>query len=195
MAEVVYLAIQNSNAPFEVKRKEKEYKRYVDNHINNVWKAWEDMKRNVDLMNYIYSITDKDNYYSSPKLNITIMNEIIIAHDVSKYGEFEWEAYRKNFFPVTEEEKEENKEDFEKAWEHHYMNNMHHWNYWSVTDQVDKMPLAFVVEMCCDWIAMSMVFRGDAYHWYKKQTDIVLGDVQKDWVENILTLYYKIEKE
>ena len=55
------------------------------------------------------------------------------------------------------------------------------------------MPFAFVVEMCCDWIAMSMKFGGDAYHWYlenKKEKD--LGVKQDEWTRTILKMYYNI---
>ena len=71
---------------------------------------------------------------------------------------------------------------------------MHHWNWWAKAGNKDIMPVNFIVEMCCDWIAMSMKFGGDAYHWYLDQDDIVLGEQQKEWVINILTKYYGITR-
>ena len=49
----------------------------------------------------------------------------------------------------------------------------------------------FVIEMCCDWIAMSMIYtETNALEWYKKQEDIKLGYKQKALVENLLEVYY-----
>ena len=42
-------------------------------------------------------------------------------------------------------EKENNKEDFDKAWEHPYMNNPHHWDYWWHRSQ--PMPTIFIIEI------------------------------------------------
>ena len=41
--------------------------------------------------------------------------EQILKHDNSKYESEEFNAYRKNYFPVNTEEKELNKKDFEAA--------------------------------------------------------------------------------
>lgn len=185
MGDLVYLAIiSNPNLTKDQKAREKEYKEYVDEHVSNVKTAWELMKSSTDTMNYINSIDDSV---------FIIVDNLISAHDMSKYGIDEWEPYRKNFYPIDEDEKEENISDFEKAWEHHYMNNLHHWDYWARTNSIDRMPFEFVIEMCCDWIAMSIKFGGTAYSWYKKQKDIVLGKKQKEWVENILKKFYNIK--
>lgn len=187
MGDLVYLAIlSNPNLTKEQKAKEKEYKAYVDEHVSNVKTAWELMKSSDKVMDYINTIDDS----STMKV---VVDSLISAHDMSKYGIDEWEPYRRNFYPVDEDEKEENKVEFEKAWEHHYMNNLHHWKYWTGTNRVDKMPLEFVIEMCCDWIAMSMKFGGTAYSWYTKQTDIILGKKQKEWTETILKKFYNIK--
>ena len=124
---------------------------------------------------------------------INVKNSVsmqVRTHDISKYSENEFEAYRKNFYPVNEKEKEENLQDFEKAWKHHYENNMHHWNWWAKND-INGMPLIFIVEMCCDWIAMSMQFpTKNALEWYNDQVDIKLGNKQKKCVLYILNAYY-----
>ena len=189
MSNMIYLAIvSDPNISEEQRKKEKEYKKYVDEHINNVRKIWEEMRNNKYILDYFKEQSD-----SNLDWVLSTVDNLIYAHDTSKYGIVEWEAYRKNFYPVDEEEKESNRALFEKAWEHHYMNNLHHWDYWHATNSEDKMPLEFVIEMCCDWAAMSMKFGGNAYNWYKSQTDIVLGEKQQKWVVDILKLFYGFE--
>lgn len=188
MGDMVLLAMINDpNIPDEQRAKEKEYKKYVDEHISNVKTAWNHMKANHECMDYIKSIVN-DFYFIT-----VIIDSLVASHDMSKYGLEEWEPYRKNFNPVNDEEKNDNIAAFEKAWEHHYMNNLHHWEYWYKTNTVDKMPIEFVVEMCCDWIAMSAKFGGTAYDWYNKQTNIVLGEQQKEWVVSLLKKFYSIK--
>lgn len=184
--DLIYLAIvEDPNISKEQKEMERRYKAYVDNHIGNVKKAWEDMMNNTKVMDYINSIAE-DKYIMGT------VDTLIKAHDMSKYSIDEWEPYRKHFYPIDDQEKEDSNMDFEAAWEHHYMNNLHHWEYWARTGK-DNMPLSFVIEECCDWIAMSMKFGGTAYNWYKSQNNIVLGKRQKEWTENILKLYYGIK--
>lgn len=190
MADLVYMDIMADPAISTKQREcERAYKEYVDEHINNVKEAWQNMQINKKCMEiigkYIGSVVS-DTF-------IQTMDNNISAHDMSKYSMEEWEPYRKNFNPVDDQEKENNLAEFEKAWDHHKKVNMHHWNWWAENHKEDKMPLHNVIEMCCDWIAMSKKFGGDAYNWYKKQTDIVLGNQQKSIVEDLLKAYYDFE--
>lgn len=137
--------------------------------------------------------------YSGKSDNIALVNlmnmvsQQVKIHDLSKYSDDEFEAYRKNFFPIDEQEKEDNIQNFEKAKNHHYENNMHHWNWWANNSQKDNMPLPFVVEMAMDWIAVSMVHsESNAYEWYQKQNNIILGGKQKECIEILLTSFYSL---
>lgn len=57
------------------------------------------------------------------------------------------------------------------------------------------MPLLVVVELCCDWLAMNIVFEGTALDFYDKRvvnckdTDdqIYLGDKQSEFIRELLT--------
>lgn len=173
----------------EQKQCETDCKKYTDEHIATVKKVWEDIKLRYDCMDRIYSeLLDKDQ--QQKECFISGVDQQILHHDMSKYSVDEWEFYRRNFNPVNDEEKENNRADFEKAWEHHYTNNLHHWNWWALHNKQDKMSLNFVIEMCCDWIAMSIKFGGDALTWYKSQKNIILGNHQKKFVEEFLSIYY-----
>ena len=50
------------------------------------------------------------------------------AHDVSKYGDDEFEAYRNYFYPKEGEKKD--RKAFDIAWKHHYTHNSHHWEFY-----------------------------------------------------------------
>ena len=170
-----------------ITQKRQEYLNYIEEHINNVKKAWSNL----------ISITASQSFlagFDNSRQLIAITADNIKVHDKSKYSEEEFEPYRRHFHFIDEKEKEDSTAEFEKAWDHHKENNMHHWNWWAKSGNKNIMPVNFIVEMCCDWIAMSMKFGGDAYHWYLKQDDIVLGEQQKEWVINILTKYYGIAR-
>jgi len=59
------------------------------------------------------------------------------------------------------------KRNFDKAWEHHYKNNPHHWNYWldekSVPRRIDGK---YLEQMIADWEAMGLKFGGSAQAYY-----------------------------
>lgn len=194
--------LSNPNISKEQRKKEYEYKKYVDTHIENVKKAWGLLKDNNNVRDYLSSEYKSGTYDMRTGKGIVdtitytvqylyaIVDMQIENHDASKYTIDEWEGYRKNFYPVDNDEKNDNVRDFKAAVSHHYITNMHHWNWWADTNHKNDMPLNFVIEMCCDWIGMSITNNGNALDWYRNQKDIVLGNKQKKWVENILIRFY-----
>lgn len=169
------------------KSKENAYREYIDNHRFNVQKAWNTMKANTGCIELICR-----NLNTSADAAISLIDDMIKNHDLSKYQEEEFDAYRKHFYPVTPEEKEESEDQFNKAWEHHFSNNMHHWDWWSKTGNADNMPFANVVEMICDWEAMGYKFGNTSREWYEKNRDtIMLGDKQRKFAEELMCIYCK----
>ena len=179
--------INDPNIPEAQKNQEKKYKAYIDNHKKNVVETWEELKKNKIIYDYIMAQNQKENIENIEN----IINKNVQMHDNSKYGEEEWEPYRKHFYSVNEEEKKSSKKEFGKAWEHHKKTNSHHHEHWEEINQNNEMPLTDVVEMCCDWISMSKVLGGTALSWYKSQKNIFLGNKQKEWTLFILNEYYK----
>lgn len=72
---------------------------------------------------------------------------------------------------------------FDKAWEHHYMTNKHHWNYWcydhklykqgkSIEDcklkEPNDMDYFNILHMICDWKGMARKFGDSAQEFYLK---------------------------
>lgn len=180
----------------EQREKELENLKYVQTHIDNVRTAWNNMKSTEACVGIIEQYC---------KMDIAVffdyMDKKIYIHDQSKFSKEEWEPYRKNFYPINDKEKEYNKSDFEAAWKHHYTVNHHHWDYWyKVKKDVDAMPLEDIIEECCDWIAMSMIFPGTAYEFFKKRVldknckeeeKIHLSEFAIEITEKILKAYYE----
>lgn len=170
-----------------IRQKEYEYKEYIQNHQLNVARAWAKIKDNKDCINLFlkYIDTTEDSLIES-------IGEFIRNHDASKFSKDEFDAYRKNFYPICPEEKESNKKAFDAAWEHHYTNNMHHWDWWYKTGKSNMMPLLYVIEMICDWEAMGYYYGNTSKEWYEKNKDTIhLGEIQRKLVEETLDILYR----
>lgn len=170
-----------------ITQQENTYREYIDNHRQNVQKAWCTMKSNTECMDFI-----------SKKLNtnieaaIALIDDLVKAHDLSKYENNEFNAYRANYYPVSPEEKEANATAFDLAWKHHYHNNLHHWNWWHETGNADNMKLAYVVEMICDWEAMGYYYGNTSKQYYEANKDkIHLGAVQRLFAETLMNIICK----
>lgn len=93
-----------------------------------------------------------------------------LRHDLSKYSPTEFWAGVK-YYQGTRSPNEAEREDkgYSLAWMHHKGRNRHHFEYWVDIDPIDKvykpvkMPLRYVVEMFCDRVAASKIYRGDKY--------------------------------
>lgn len=122
-----------------------------------------------------------------------------LIHDLSKYSFVEFfngaKYYKGTGSPISEERK---KLGFSRAWLHHKGRNKHHWEYW--IDFTSKgiiaieMPIKYVVEMFCDRVAATMVYRGvdfdnqapldyynktRFYYVINEKTDAILKDMLK----------------
>ena len=157
-------------------QKEQEYISYIKEHIENIQKA---------------KLIVKDKWMIGTELEELIpeFEVACMSHDASKYSQDEFDAYRRHFHPINDEEKKNSKKDFDKAWEHHYMNNKHHWNYWvdRSVGVADRMPMVYILEMMADWIAMSLKFHSSLYEWYyKKKEEIIFHPDTKAIVDRMV---------
>lgn len=170
-----------------IKQNENKYKEYIDNHRLNVQKAWTLMKSNSECMDLITKYLN-----TNVEAAIDLLDEMIKSHDLSKYTDAEFGPYRKNFYPVSEEEKQENEAAFDAAWKHHYHNNMHHWNWWYESGNMDNMKLPYIVEMICDWQAMGYVFGNNSIQFYEQNKEkIQLGTIQRRFAEELMNIICK----
>lgn len=122
-----------------------EYNKYLENHIGGVIKGFEWFAENLPD-------------FVSASGGYKVLKSLMMAHDVSKYDDIEYEAYDAYFYGSRTDEVEY---AFAYAWNHHQKNNKHHWQYWTLINDDDgepyavEMPLCFVIEMICDWWSFS----------------------------------------
>lgn len=138
----------------------REYLKYVLEHKKNVFKTcW---KRGL----YLHAFT----------------------HDLSKFLLSEFIPYAKWFYGKYGTNVDETcllipevktkhcicKADFYISWREHYKRNKHHWNYWIGK----RMPYKYIIQMICDWEAMSLKFGGTAQEYYMKNYDKIQLSVE-----------------
>ena len=152
-------------------KKEKEYLDYINNHISNVKKAYE---------MYFIPLLSKDSISDlistqDIKNAIKVASALVQEHDASKFSDDEFDGYRIKYYPTELEKSDPNWDEYsearsEECWEHHYRNNPHHPEHWidKETKTPKDIPLEYIVEMFCDWEAMSMLY-DDMITWYEKE--------------------------
>ena len=146
----------------EIEKKEVEYKSYIEEHVSNVWVSF---KRLLELFG--------DGMTTSMKTELAAR---CIFHDMSKYDIEEFYPYRKNHHPINEEEKKLVKKEYDRAWKRHYTLNDHHWEHWKIDkkgEDVDsnygEMKVVALLELICDWMAMSIKFNNTVKDYYMKE--------------------------
>ena len=165
------MTIRNTNLSAD-----EQYKTYLSNHIENVKKAFNWICHNTP------EVFEKFN-----EAEFKILKHNINQHDLSKYSDTEWDAYRDYFY--------DNADDtiFNYAWLHHIHNNPHHWNYWVLLDSAKlvalDMPKEYIVEMICDWWSFSWKSENlyEIFTWYELHgKEMNLSSNTKRTVEDIL---------
>lgn len=117
--------------------------------------------------------------------------ELVNAHDSSKYGKEEYDAYDEYFYGKTRSDTVDN---FNLAWLHHIHSNPHHWQYWLLKEDSGElkplaMPVEYVVEMVCDWWSFSWKTGNlhEIFDWYTgHETKMVLNPMTKAVVTELL---------
>lgn len=164
---------------------EHRYRKYIENHKNNVFQAFVEMVMCPD-MNWLFC---QEGIYNA-------LIDRVLVHDDSKFSTEEFDAYRKNFYPINKKEKEDNKQNFLLAWEHHYKNNRHHWQarQYDQDDELSFETIMDIIENVCDWLAMGYNFGDRPYQYYEKNKDFIkLPQKQQELLEKII--YQGIDKE
>lgn len=168
------------------KIKENEYIRYIEEHRTNIYKAFEEMLLcpDMDWMGWDEELCFK-------------LFERVKNHDISKYSLEEFNAYREYYHPINEQEKQLAKEKFERAWEHHWKTNDHHWQ--CRKRDIDGPRMTEEQELAClenilDWMAMGYKFKNRPYEYYESIKDkIRLPKIQIKFIEKVI--YEGIDKQ
>ncbi len=91
-----------------------------------------------------------------------------LLHDLSKYSVIEMKTgvtyFQGNRSPI---DKEKEVKGYSLGWLHHKGRNKHHWEYWldNARDGIKPlaMPKNYVIEMCCDRVAASIIYQKEQY--------------------------------
>ena len=120
-------------------------------------------------------------------------------HDLSKYTDDEYSAYDDYFYPKTDDKDVLAiiKKRFKDAWLHHQNTNKHHWQYWVLINDEDRikpleMPRDSIYEMVADWgsFAYQKKDGDELLKWYESHKDkmILHERTRKDVEELVLKL-------
>lgn len=143
---------------------------YLEEHFNNIAKAFDE----------VYSACKQLNFFIDD-CNFHTLHREVELHDLDKFSKEEFTQYRDKFFSV--EYSDEQEEEFQSAWTHHYMNNTHHWE--SATTRLD------IVHMVIDWTAMSYKFGGTAQSYYEANLHKI--KLQPDLIDFMYTIFNKLK--
>ena len=167
------------------RKKIREYRKYLLTHKKNIMRACYEILTCKDL-EWLCKESDV----------ITNLWYRALDHDESKYDWEEFDAYRRNYFPVDEQEYQENLKDFEKAFQHHIDNNDHHWQHrttWKDEDFDITTELA-CLENIMDWLANGYPYKIRPSVYYEAHKDeILLSKKQREFIEKCL--YQGIDKQ
>jgi len=135
------------------------YLKYILEHKKNVFKTcW---RRKL----YLHAITH-DLSKLNPKEFIPYAEWFYGYHGIKLEKEYNHEQLNNGMSCISNNYLE-CKRNFDKAWEHHYQNNHHHWDYWLDEKGVpQRMDSKYLNQMICDWEAMSLKFGGFAQEYY-----------------------------
>jgi hypothetical protein len=119
---------------------QEEYRKYIYEHKKRVKQFADWMKENLPEI------------FNEPGLDD--FDELISEHDDSKFSEEEFEPYAQKFYGKQDINGKplEYIPGWDEAWEHHWMNNEHHPEFWLGKD----MPYIYILEMLCDWGSFSI---------------------------------------
>lgn len=139
----------------ELIKKTREYLDYLEEHLNNIAKAWADIQLKCADMRFVQ---DADIFN---KIDLEIKN-----HDLSKFSAEEFTQYRMAFYPAESE----NGFDDSNSWKHHIRNNPHHWENWTKSGSSNDWEID-CVHMVVDWVAMGYRFEDSARDYYENFKD------------------------
>lgn len=139
----------------------KNYQERTEHHIKNVYKVFDALFDDERFSEYFEDMgLYKENLWLSQIMN----------HDKSKFGIEEMLGYilmtEKYNRKVGYKFSKEDDEIMTKAWDHHKSVNRHHPEFFE--DKLHTMKYEDLLEMCCDWGAMSLEF-GDSVVKFKEE--------------------------
>lgn len=143
------------------KEQKNKYNEYITNHMTKVSEAYAKLE-------YLFFEIFPD-VYSNAILNNQLHYNIGM-HDKSKFDPIEFYPYAKRFYPVEGTICNAEDPKYKLAWLHHIHNNPHHPEHWAYYDDgklvILDMEDIYIIEMLCDWEAMSVYFGTKTIDYY-----------------------------
>lgn len=171
--------------------KTRQYLDYLEEHFNNIEKAFELV---CDRFKDSYLIYDEYHFFN--------LKDDVKDHDLSKFSQHEFTQYRAKFYPTKHEIDNrpnfvegvepvyQSDIDFEQAWKHHEKNNNHHASYIKtlLTETKNNSNELFycIIHLAIDLIAMSFKFNDNPHHYYLKNIkDFDLEKIHHDLLVDV----------
>ena len=109
----------------------------------------------------------EEDWFDFLKVSKDMFRYNLFVHDLSKFSAAEAFGYAMHDFKNP---KPETKEQFERSWHHHKMNNPHHPEYWLNPNRKGKlevleMPNIYLAEMIADWIGAGKTYNTPLKEW------------------------------
>lgn len=162
---------------FEYIQRTREYLDYLEEHITNVQRAFEEVRRKCYDMRFIY---DDYCYWE--------LKSAVRHHDLSKFSKEEFTQYREKFFPVEGE----TGEGFSSAWENHKKENTHHWENWTQRDTFNPYEWEInCTHMVIDWLAMGYKFNDTPRAFFEKNREKI--HIPEHAIEFIYEIFERLE--
>ena len=162
---------------------EERYMRYIMKHRRNMADAYKEMTSFPEILELGNEV-------------LIMLKQRVVLHDITKFMNDEFDAYRKHFFPINKKEKENNLENFNRAWQHHYDVNAHHWQHRrhkTDFDKKDPVQVVDVLENVCDWLAVGYTYKNRPFQYYEKHKNVIeLCPAEKEFFEYII---YSLENK
>ena len=174
-------------------RDHSDYMEYLKLHHETIHKVYRWMRENLpDIFEEAAKerVSTDSQLYPFPKE--------IGQHDISKYGQYEFDAYADKHCSKILTPKQRTAYNYAQL--HHHQKNAHHWQHWVLIkgrDQIIplKMPLCYILDMVADWWSYSWML-GDLYEvytWYvSHQDEMILHRYTRKQVERILSRIHDI---
>ena len=181
----------------ERNKKEQEYLDYIKDHIAKVNEMFNLYFIPLLEESAISSLVSDEDL----KLGIQELQTIINTHDASKFSDAEFDGYRAKYYPTLLEQNADTdyilamEDRYEQCWIHHYTVNDHHPMHWvnKETGIPEDMTIRAIIEMLCDWEAMSLNFDTSTVEWYqnkaideKKAMSTTTRTIVEDLLFNVL---------
>lgn len=173
----------------DVLQQKEKYEEYINDHIANVQGAYA-----LALMAFKHvfpGVYKNKSHYNQLMYNLK-------HHDMSKNDQNEFWYYAARFFPIngTDPESKIVKDNFQIAWLHHVHNNPHHPAHWALVDDgkviILNMPDIYIIEMICDWMAMSKYYNSTTKEYWKSESaqKLPISEYTKSKINEVLNNIY-----